>query len=507
MSISERMAPDIEVGELRGAQPRLANVAASPRTSWREVLARRIAITDAVILAITMAVSLALKFGLEIQAVSQGPFDINYPTFAGMITLAWLACLAAFRTRDPRIVGDGLLEYRRVVRATTLMFGALAIASVLFQWDMSRGFLAISFPLGLAGLLLGRSSWRARLRSLRRRGHQLSRVLVVGGPDAAHRLAVKFNRTVDVGMRVAGVWVPDQQSVVSPELNMSGEPVPVMGSECHVIDAIAIADADTVIVTDSEHLGPDGMRELAWQLEGIDVDLVVSPNLVDISAPRMHLGAIDGEPFIHLDRPQYGEAGTALKRTFDVVVAAALLIATSPIVLAAAMTVRLTTPGSALFRQERVGRGGRTFQILKLRSMVDGAEVRHHELAVESGQADSGLFKLQADPRVTSVGRILRRYSIDELPQLVNVIRGDMSLIGPRPPLPREVATYDHREMRRLTVRPGMTGLWQVSGRSDLDWAQTVKLDLYYVENWSMAADLVILFRTVRAVLRSNGAY
>jgi lipopolysaccharide/colanic/teichoic acid biosynthesis glycosyltransferase len=171
------------------------------------------------------------------------------------------------------------------------------------------------------------------------------------------------------------------------------------------------------------------------------------------------------------------------------------------------MTVRLTTPGSALFYQERVGRGGRTFKILKLRSMVDGSDRQHHELAVESGQADRGQFKLQTDPRVTPVGRILRRYSIDELPQLVNVILGDMSLIGPRPPLPKEVATYDHREMRRLTVRPGMTGLWQVSGRSDLDWDRTVELDLYYVENWSMTADLVILWRTVRAVLRSNGAY
>ena len=359
VSISERMAADVRVGNLGDAHAQPAKATTTPRNSWRHVLARRIAVTDAVVLAITMAISLALKFGLQIQPVSQGPFNVNYPTFAGMITLAWLACLAAFRTRDSRIVGEGLLEYRRVVRATTLMFGALAIASVLFKWDMSRGFLAISFPLGLAGLLFGRASWRVWLRSQRRRGHQLSRVLVVGGPEAARRLALKFNRSVDVGMRVAGVWVPDQEFALVSEFDVCGEPVPVMGNGLHVIDAISVADADTVIVTDSEHLGPDGMRELAWQLEGIDVDLIVSPNLVDISAPRMHLGAIDGEPFIHLDRPQYGEAGNALKRSFDVALAVALLIVTAPIVIAAAMTVRLTTPGSALFHQERVGRAGR----------------------------------------------------------------------------------------------------------------------------------------------------
>ncbi|MFL6088534.1 MAG: sugar transferase [Aeromicrobium sp.] len=458
-------------------------------------------------LAFAMTAGILLRFGSVSQGVVLGGLKVTYAMFAVGITVSWLVCLELFRTRDARIVGDGVLEYRRVVRATFLMFGALAIASVLLQWDVSRGFLAISFPVGLLGLLLGRKAWRIWLARQRKSGLNVSRVLVVGGLRAAKRLADRFNGNLGIGMAVSGVWVPDGEAGLPSDLSVGSDSIPVLGADRDVLEAVEGVGADTVIVTDSEHLGPEMLRELTWLLDSVQVDLLISPNLVDISSPRMHLGTIGGEPFIHLDQPQYSEAGTALKGFFDVALGLVLLVFAAPLLILSAVAIRLSSRGPALFTQVRMGRGGRTFKVLKLRTMVNGADLQHEVLAQEAGQAEKGLFKLQNDPRITLVGRFLRRFSIDELPQLINVIKGDMSLVGPRPLPVGESTSYTQREMRRLTVRPGITGLWQVSGRSDLDWDQTVQIDLYYVENWSMTADLVILWRTVRAVLRSEGAY
>lgn len=477
-----------------------------PAANWRLDLSRRIGFTDIVILALTLASSVALRFGFDSHAVSRGPFGISYPVFAAFIGLAWLACLSIFRTRDPHILGDGILEYRRVIRATFLMFGGLAIASVLFKWDMSRGFLAITFPLGLVSLLVARTMWRGWLRRQRRQGNLVSRVLVIGGVRAAQRLAAGFNALPGAGVVVTGVWIPDQKEGDAASVIVGERDIPLVGSERDIGEAIDIAEADTVIVTDSEHLGPDGMRELTWSLEGSGVELLVSPNLIDISAPRMQLNRIAGEPFLHLQQPQYAEAGGALKGFFDATVGTVLLILVSPILLAAIVAIKVTSPGPAFFLQTRPGRQGIPFKIIKLRTMRKDAAAQQAELL--EGKGDDALrFKIENDPRITPVGRFLRRFSIDELPQLINVIKGDMSLVGPRPPLQEELELYDQRVERRLTVRPGMTGLWQVSGRSDLDWEQSVRLDLYYVENWSMTDDLLILARTLKAVLGSDGAY
>lgn len=469
-------------------------------------MAQRVAFTDALVLVATAAASIALKFGVEIESVANAPFGMTYPALAALIGVAWWLTLAGFHTRDPRILGEDVIEFRRIVRATVMMFGCLAIVSVLFRWEVSRGFLAVTFPLGLVGLLAGRKWWRIWLRRQRRRGFSVSRVLVIGGPEAAARLARKFNGSPETGTRVCGVWVPDENHLVATSLDMSSQRIPLMGSDHKVLEAIAVAHADTVIVTDSEHLGPDGMRELTWDLAGVDVDLMVSPNLVDISAPRMQLGRIADEPFIHLQEPQYAEAGNALKGFFDASVGTFVLLLAAPIICVAAAAVKLTSRGPAFYFQERVGRNGHPFRMIKLRSMRTDADQDLADLLKKQGKDGVPLFKLDDDPRITPVGKFLRRYSIDELPQLWNVIKGDMSLVGPRPQRAPEVSLYDHRAERRLTVRPGMTGLWQVSGRSDLGWEQAIRLDLYYVENWSMTGDLTILWRTLRAVLASGGA-
>ena len=232
--------------------------------------------------------------------------------------------------------------------------------------------------------------------------------------------------------------------------------------------------------------------------------MVVAPSVTDISGERVRVRPVGGLPLMHIDPPRWSDACRWGKRTFDVVGSLALIVALTPVFIVAWLQIRCHDRGPALFRQTRIGREGEEFSCLKFRTMVIDAEALLARLHEESGYAD-GLFKLKDDPRITRPGRWLRRFSVDELPQLFNVLRGEMSLVGPRPPLPLEVERYEPDTARRLHVRPGMTGLWQVSGRSDLSYAEAIRLDLYYVDNWSMMQDLSILTKTAGAVLGSRG--
>ena len=241
-------------------------------------------------------------------------------------------------------------------------------------------------------------------------------------------------------------------------------------------------------------------------MEKLDVDLVVAPGMVDVAAPRMSVWLVGGQSLIHVEKPQYSGAKRFDKRAFDVVFSLMVLLAAAPVLLAAALAIKLTSPGPVFYLSQRVGLDGVPFRMVKFRSMVVDADKKLADIA-HLNESDGVLFKIRQDPRVTSVGRFLRRYSIDELPQFFNVLRGEMSVVGPRPPLPKEAEAYDLTTRRRLLVRPGITGLWQVSGRSDLSWADSVRLDLSYVENWSMAGDLGIAASTLKAVVASSGAY
>jgi exopolysaccharide biosynthesis polyprenyl glycosylphosphotransferase len=249
------------------------------------------------------------------------------------------------------------------------------------------------------------------------------------------------------------------------------------------------------------------LRRLSWELEGSGVDLVVAPSLTDIAGPRIHIRPVAGLPLLHVEQPEFSGGRRLLKGTVDRLLATSALLLLIPVLAALAAAIRLTSSGPALFRQTRVGVDGRTFTIFKLRSMYVDAEQRLAALQDRNENADGLLFKIKDDPRVTPLGALLRRFSLDELPQLLNVLRGDMSLVGPRPPLPAEVAQYGDDVRRRLLVKPGLTGLWQISGRSDLSWDESVRLDLHYVENWTLALDLLILWKTGFAVLQRRGAY
>jgi exopolysaccharide biosynthesis polyprenyl glycosylphosphotransferase len=305
------------------------------------------------------------------------------------------------------------------------------------------------------------------------------------------------------GMQVVGACVP--QPAAADLLRAEG--VPVLGDLSAAAGVVRSLRADAVAVTCSSETAAVYLRRLSWDLEGSGVELLVAPGLMEVAGPRMHMRPFIGLPLVHVEEPEFTGPKRLVKNLLDRMGAMVVLLLTAPVLACIALAVRLDSPGPVLFRQQRVGQGGRAFTMLKFRTMVADAESRREALRSRNQNSDGLLFKVTGDPRVTRVGRVLRRYSLDEIPQLLNVVSGRMSLVGPRPPLPEEVALYDDSVARRLLVKPGLTGLWQVSGRSDLTWEEAVRLDLRYVENWSLALDIQILWKTVSAVVRAEGAY
>jgi len=282
--------------------------------------------------------------------------------------------------------------------------------------------------------------------------------------------------------------------------------VPVLGDYAFLLQAVDAVQADTVILTGADDINPDDMRRVGWGLQAREVELIVAPALTDIAGPRIHARPVAGLPLIHVSYPSFEGVRRWSKRTFDVLASSLLIVLASPVLLGVVIAVKRSGPGDIIYRQVRVGRHGNPFGMLKFRSMVQHADDQLESLLDAQGTSDTPLFKVTNDPRITPVGLFLRKYSLDELPQLFNVFLGEMSLVGPRPQRAAEVALYDDAASRRLIMKPGMSGLWQVSGRSNLSWEDSIRLDLYYVENWSLTADILILWRTVRAVVRPEGA-
>jgi exopolysaccharide biosynthesis polyprenyl glycosylphosphotransferase len=455
---------------------------------------RRLALAmDAAAAAITATVAVVARFpdgSLGMYAVA--------PVFA---PVAWVATVALYRAYEPRFLGSGAEEFRRVLNAGLVLFVAIAVGSYVASGDVSRGIVFASVPCIVAASLLARRLLRIRLHRARARGRALQRVLVVGRADTAVGLIEQLMRLPSHGYLPVGVCVPATD--VRPS---HVREVPVIGSAEAILDAVDSCRAHVVAVASHPDLSGQALRRLSWALDERGVELVVHPGIVEVAVPRLSIRPLAELSLLHLERPATNGGWLLLKTLFDRLAGSLLLLALAPVMLLIGSAVRLTSPGPALFRQVRVGADGREFTIFKFRSMVADADHRKAELhGLDEG--NGVLFKMRSDPRLTRFGAWLRRYSLDELPQLLNVVRGDMSLVGPRPPLPAEVAAYCDDATRRLRVRPGMTGLWQVSGRSDLSWEESLRLDLRYVDNWSLALDLVILWRTLRAVLRGAGAY
>jgi exopolysaccharide biosynthesis polyprenyl glycosylphosphotransferase len=459
--------------------------------NWLDRYLARLVITDA--LALAAASVITLSFGPHPPTEPLVSRILSGPYWAVLLVgmALWLVVAVAMGAYDRGVLGEGYEEFRRVVLTTAAWLGVITLIAFATVTQLSRA--AVLWMVVLVGLLslLGRDANRRWLHARRAEGLGVRRVLVHGTVVQAERLATHLATAPWSGYRVVAVSGPDDEQL---HLDLD---------DPHA--ALSAAGADTLAVADASDLGPDGLRTLAERLEGSGCELLVVPTLTEVAGPRIRIRPVSGLPLLHLEEPRLTGPARLAKAGIDRALSALLLVVLAIPLGVLALVVRLTTPGPAFFAQVRIGQDGREFTMYKLRSMVDGAEERRHEL--DDNDADGPLFKLRDDPRVTRVGGWLRRHSLDELPQLWNVLRGEMSLVGPRPMLPSEVADLSGRASRRLLVKPGITGLWQVSGRSEVAWADAVRLDLYYVENWSLSLDLVIMLRTALTVLQGRGAY
>lgn len=481
-----------------------------PRRDWRRKVQRRLVITDFLILVVVIfgAQVVWFGFGNAQVAIRKDPrlTDFSYWMFSAGLIAAWFAALSLSDSRSQRVLGSGPTEYFRVVDASFRLFGLVAIVAFLTDVDVARGFLLISLPIGVLVLLLGRWVWRAFLVARRRRGEASARVLLVGSVESVAQIARELARNPSAGYLVVGACAPT--GAVGD--TVPGTDIPMMGTVNAIERAMELSGADTVAVTSTDELPPDKVKQISWSLQAGRRHLVLAPSIVDIAGPRLHTRPVAGLPLIHIETPRFSGGQLVLKRALDVLLGASAVVVLSPVLALLAIGIRLSSPGPVLFRQIRVGRRGEEFTMLKFRSMVVNAEELLENLWRERQVkgVDSGnevLFKMRNDPRVTRVGRIMRKYSLDELPQLFNVIGGSMSLVGPRPPLPSEVDKYSDHVHRRFLVKPGITGLWQVSGRSTLSWEESVRLDLSYVENWSLLGDLLIILKTGRVAIAPGG--
>jgi exopolysaccharide biosynthesis polyprenyl glycosylphosphotransferase len=485
--------PELPAASVRPAGGRGRRVV--PTRGWLTWYVAVLLAADALALGIGGLVAVGVRFG-------DFDYQLSGLPYLGLVLAAvppWWLTITLSRGYEAAVLGLGSEEYRRVANAVARFTAMVAVLAFALRIELARGMVAVALPVSAVLILAFRYLARQALHRRRLRGGALHRVVVVGEGPSVEALVRRLRGAPYAGLQVVGVCRPVHTG--TNELDL-GE----LTLE-HVPEAVALAGADTVAVAHSPGITSDVLRRMAWRLEGSKVALLVAPALTDVAGPRISVRPVSGLPLLQVAEPEFTGARRVAKYTLDWLGAIGLVALLGPLMLGAAIAVRLSGPGPVLFRQVRVGRNGRPFTMLKFRSMHADAEQRLELLRVRNDHGDGVMFKMKDDPRVTAVGRQLRRFSIDELPQLFNVLGGRMSMVGPRPALPAEVERYEPDAHRRLLVKPGITGLWQVSGRSELSWAETVRLDLFYVENWSPVLDLEILWKTIFAVVRGAGAH
>jgi exopolysaccharide biosynthesis polyprenyl glycosylphosphotransferase len=486
----------------RGVGPALRRAesvssATDTRRPWTTIYVHRIMLGDAVSAVAAAFTGYTIRFG-PLGRFSQRP-DVAL-TF--LLPVLWVFAMFAARSYEKRVLWLGPEEFRRIFSASTLILAIVGTVSWAFRLEVARGFVVVALPLATALTLVQRYAQRKWIHHLHRGGQLLKPVLLVGHRGGVAELHNQISREPYHGYRVIGCCLP---APLSTE-DSSFEALPVLGGLEDVVDVVRQFRVDTVAVLPTPYLDGAALRRLGWQLEETRAELLLAPAITEIAGPRVRIRPVCGLPLLHVERPELRGLRRLVKGVVDRVGATVLLLLLLPVLLTSIVAIKLDSRGPVLFRQHRIGRNGSTFPMLKLRTMYVGAENALPTLTAES-DGNGILFKLRSDPRVTRVGRTLRRFSVDELPQLLNVLRGEMSLVGPRPPLASEVERYGLDMHRRFLVKPGLTGLWQVSGRSDLSWEDSVRIDVRYVENWSLAFDLMILWKTVGAVFRGSGAY
>lgn len=468
----------------------------APRRVWPHTYRIRLIIADVIVALLASSVASLL-----------GPHAGSRLTYAlGLliVPLIWPVAVALTHGYQQRYIGVTVDEYRSVGRALVAIVAFLAALALILNVSLSRWYLVFLLVTLYGGGLIARALLRRWLIGQRRSGRLLQRTLVIGRHDAASDLVHFLSEHPEQGLLPVAVCTSRPLTDEHQASSIGG--VAILGPSSSALDAANLCDAEVVIVSSEPEMTGKSLRRLAWSLEDQGIELMVSTGLLDVAGPRLSIRPAEDTSLLHVERPAANRLHMVYKDLMDRSMAFALLIVLSPLLLSIAAAVKLTSRGPALFRQTRIGTAGVPFTIFKFRTMAVGAD-RQLDVLRHLSDGNAVQFKMKRDPRVTRVGSFLRRYSLDELPQLLNVLLGDMSLVGPRPQSQQEVDQYESDTMRRLKVRPGMTGLWQVSGRSDLDWEESARLDLRYVDNWSPMYDLHILLRTVRAVFTGSGAY
>jgi len=465
-------------------------------SSWLLEFRRKALLVDLSAAVVVVVLANSFRFGDKLSW--------RYFVLSATVLPAWILAVFLAHGYERRFLGVGTEEYRAVFRAAVGLLATMALVSYAMKVEIARGYVVLVCPGLLVVGLFGRHRLRCWLQGQREQGRGMQRTLVIGRADSAASMIREIARTTTNGMRVIGACISDGGTEWDGAQEIEG--VAIVGRLDQVISAVDELAVEVVAVSSDPDLSGHLLRRLGWALEERQVDLIVSPGIVEVAGPRLSIRPAAGLSLLHVERPVSRGGRMVMKALFDRVVGLWLILGGLPVLILVAVLVRVDSPGPILFKQRRIGARGEPFDMLKFRTMVVDAEAQLEAL-VDGHDGNEVLFKKRDDPRVTKVGRVLRRYSLDELPQLFNVLRGDMSLVGPRPPLPSEVAKYESDAVRRLRVKPGLTGLWQVSGRSNLSWEESLRLDLRYVDNWSLVLDLQILLRTARAVLGGSGAY
>ncbi|MCC3269643.1 sugar transferase [Arthrobacter gengyunqii] len=500
--IREDYLPQASFSHARSFTPARA-LSSSDSVRWTNRYRRILLGFDTAVVVQAVILAHVTRFGVANESMTGENISVPYWAVSGIVCGAWLVLLAVYRSRAVGIAGSGIDEYKRVISATFAVMGLFAVLMLVFHLDFSRGYFAGAFVSGLVWLIVCRWLVRCWLGRQRRNGRYLTKVIILGRPKDVRHVAHQLQGRGGAAYQVVGAALtrPTQG-----DLWVGRQRVPVVADRSTLVDAVRRLSADAVIVAGPLKGYGASVQELGWQLEESATQLILTTGLTNVAGPRIHSRPVEGLPLMHVELPQYTGVKHVLKRALDIALSALALLVLLPVFAVLAMLIRRDSDGPAIFRQERVGRGGEAFTMYKFRSMVLSAEEELESL-LDRNEGAGVLFKIQGDPRVTGVGRWLRKYSLDELPQFWNVLCGHMSLVGPRPPLPGEVARYGDRVGRRLYIKPGLTGMWQINGRSELNWKDGVRLDLYYVENWSLAGDLIILWRTFKVLWKPVGAY
>jgi exopolysaccharide biosynthesis polyprenyl glycosylphosphotransferase len=456
---------------------------------WKPKLRKKIGIVDFFVLLLVTVVNLRIRFP-QIWIDDLTNYEIKNIGIATLILFSWIIVLWFNGSRDTNILGFGADEYKRLINATLFSFTFIAFISYIFKLEISRGFVLLIFPTGLISLFITRRFLRKRLLKSRNEGRYVSRVLLLHSGEA-DPVEKRLLLAKHAGLNI----VHKLKTQESKEFNHKQIVAEALANNC-----------DQIMVGQSAIISASELRNLGWALEETSIDLVVAPAVTEIAGPRLKVSNVEGLPLLHLDQPVFSGSAKAAKRLLDLFLSTVGLILISPLLIVIALVIKSHDRGTVLYSQKRIGQNNKEFNVYKFRTMYEGSHEKRDEVMAQTNK-DLRLAKSPNDPRITKPGAFLRRWSIDEIPQIINVFKGEMSLVGPRPPLAVEVNMYEKSERRRLLVKPGLTGLWQVSGRSELDWEDAVRLDLYYVENWSLTLDILILIRTAAAVWRGEGAY